>query len=83
MNLLDEPKYMGAAKRVNDGFAAVNRAEVIPLLELCRELAQDAERYRWLRDNGRGELYILWDYQGEELDRVIDAEISREKGANA
>jgi hypothetical protein len=49
MNLLDEPKYRDVAKRVNEGFAAVNRAEVIPLLELCRELARDAERYRWLR----------------------------------
>ena len=54
--------------------------------ELEREnaaLRKDAERYRRLRDNGRGDLDILWDYQGEELDRLIDSEISREKGANA
>lgn len=45
-------------------------------------LRKDAERYRWLRENGRGDLDILWVYQGEELDRLIDSEISREKGAN-
>ena len=44
-------------------------------------LRKDAERYRWLRDNGR-DWDILWDYQGEGLDQVIDSEISREKGAN-
>ena len=45
-------------------------------------IRRDAERYRWLRENGRGDLDILWVYQGEELDRLIDSEISREKGAN-
>ena len=43
---------------------------------------RDAERYRWLKSNGRSDSDILWDYQGEELDRVIDSEIARE-GANA
>lgn len=40
-------------------------------------MAADAERYRWLKRNGRSDSDILWDYQGEELDRVIDSEIAR------
>lgn len=40
-------------------------------------LRKDAERYRWLRDSGRGERDIIWDYQGEGFDRIIDSEISR------
>ena len=53
MEILDDPRYRAAAKRINEGFASVNRAEVIPLLELCRELARNAERYRWLREHFR------------------------------
>ena len=43
MSIMDDPRYRAAAKRVNEGFASVNRAEVIPLLEMCRELERDVE----------------------------------------
>ena len=63
----------------------LNEAQQVDMAQfrqILAELQRDALRYRWLRDNGRGDLDILWVYQGEELDRLIDSEISREKGAN-
>ncbi len=50
MKLLHDARYAVAAKRVSEGNLATSRAEVAALLELCRELAADAERYRWLRN---------------------------------
>lgn len=75
----------GALNRADEqqsDYERVNGTIVNALQAEVDALRKDAERYRWLRANGRGESYILWDYQGEELDRIIDAEISREKGAN-
>ena len=53
MKLLHDARYAVAAKRVSEGHLATSRAEVAALLELCRELAADAERYRWLVNSGK------------------------------
>lgn len=79
-------RLRSAAITTSGRMSAKHRLGVIEaLIDAATEIARlrkDAERYRWLRDNGRGDLDILWVYQGEELDRLIDSEISREKGAN-
>jgi hypothetical protein len=36
-------------------------------------VAKDAERYRWLRDNG----HIAFLRKGEEVDKLVDAEMAK------
>ena len=82
MKLLHDARYAVAAKRVSEGHLATSRAEVAALLELCRELAADAARYRWLR--GQERIAVTSHdqsitYQYAELDAEIDTAMN---GAN-
>ena len=79
MKLLHDTRYAVAAKRVAEGNLAASRAEVAALLELCRELAVDAERYKWLRKQGNREKAADMTLHRMNLDAAIDAEMA---GAN-
>ncbi len=78
MNDILNRLHVQCGSDLHDGFVRSLFSEAAVEIERLR---RDAERYRWLKSNGRSDSDILWDYQGEELDRVIDSEIARE-GAN-
>lgn len=52
--------------------------ELLIVKGLLAETRANAERYRWLRENGMTEQDILWDYQGESLDTYLDAQMEEE-----
>lgn len=49
-------------------------------LDAEAQLAKDAARYQWIRDNAReADLYALSIYQGDVLDTAIDQLMARSK----
>lgn len=60
-------------------FARLILALAAPLAQSAEQDRIDAERYRWLRDEGETQWHIVSQNAGEYLDAAIDAAIAKEK----
>lgn len=63
---------------------AANPADIIALIEEVRALREDAERYRWLRDQNasymsRWSVDREYEWVGEDLDAAVETARNKEK----